>query len=66
MPEIIVHFPKKQEDINILKKKVAQAHAEAVIRYIEKLSCPKEQKIALLDAVQKGLQIESRIKDILT
>jgi len=53
---IIVHYPKKQEDIEELRKKVATVHTEAVIRYIDKLNCPKEQKIALIDVIKKGLQ----------
>ena len=53
---IIVHYPKKQEDIDALRKKVAVVHSEAVIRYIDKLTCPKEQKIALLNETKKGSQ----------
>jgi len=59
MPEIIMHFPKKQEDVYILQKKVAQVHAEAVVKHLEKLPFPKEQKLTLLTAVKKRLQIEN-------
>jgi len=55
MPEIIMHFPKKQEDVYILQKKVAQVHAEAVVKHLKKLPFSKEQKLALLTAVKKGL-----------
>ena len=48
MPDIIMHFPKKQEDLRILQEKIAHVHAEAVIKHIEKVHCPKEQKIDLL------------------
>ena len=58
MPEIIMHFPKKQEDVYILQKKVAQVHAEAVVKYLEKLPFPKEQKLTLLTAIKRGLQAE--------
>lgn len=34
-----------------LKERVAQVHADAAIRYIVNLSCPKEQKTELLKAV---------------
>jgi len=54
--KIIVHYPKRQEDIAILEKKVATVHAEAVVKYIEKIQCPKEQKISLLNAIKKDLQ----------
>ena len=51
MPEIIMHFPKKQEDVYILQKKVAQVHAEAIVKHLEKLPFPKEQKLAILDTI---------------
>ena len=54
--KLIVHYPKKQEDIFMLEKKVATVHAEAVVKYIEKIQCPKEQKISLLNAIKKDLQ----------
>lgn len=34
-----------------LAKDIAQVHADAVMREIMALSCPTEQKLALLDAV---------------
>jgi len=52
MPEIIMHFPKKQEDVYILQKKVAQVHAEAVVKHLEKLPFPKEQKMKLLASLK--------------
>lgn len=48
---IIVHYPKDEQAIKALQKKVADVHAEAVDSYIDKLTCPKVQKIALLDAL---------------
>jgi|GEM_PF-1601441 len=59
MPEIIIHFPKKQEDAYILQKKVAQVHAEAVVKYLEELPFPKEQKLALLAALKEPLRLDS-------
>ena len=50
---IIVHHPKDPKDIALLEKKVAQVHAEAVIQYIQKLPCPKNQKIALLNSIKE-------------
>lgn len=53
--EIIVHHPKEQVDIDILRKRVAAVHADAVLKYIDKLSCPKEQKIELVNTlINKG------------
>ena len=55
--KIIVHHPKSPENISILEKRVADIHAEAVLRYIDKLVCPKEQRINLLNAlIEKGSQ----------
>lgn len=48
---IIVHYPKNEQAIKALQKSVATVHAEAVASYIDKLTCPKEQKIALIDMV---------------
>jgi len=59
VPEIIMHFPKKQEDVYILQKKVAQVHAEAVVKHLEKLPFPKEQRMKLLAAIKMGVQIHS-------
>ena len=59
MPEIIMHFPKKQEDVYILQKKVAQVHAEAVIKHLKKLPFPKEQKFALINALKLSAKTES-------
>ena len=54
---IVVHYPKDQVNIDILMKRVAAIHADAAIRYIEKLRCPKEQKIALVNSLMnKGLR----------
>lgn len=45
---IIVHYPKNME---ALEKRVAQAHADAVIAKVKNLSCSVEQKKALIDAI---------------
>jgi hypothetical protein len=50
---VIVHYPKDPESLDILRKRTAAVHAEAVIKYIQKLPCPKEQKIDLLDSLIK-------------
>ena len=54
--DIIVHYPKEQNDLHELEKKVAAAHAEAVIRQLRSLSCPKEQKERLLKELIKCVQ----------
>lgn len=44
-------FPTTEQDRIELHKRMAKAHLEAVSSCINKLTCPKEQKIALLDAL---------------
>ncbi len=53
---VIVHYPKNTEKVLALQKKVALVHAEAVIRTIQSLSCPKEQKLELLKEIKQSLR----------
>ena len=53
---IIVHHPKNKESIDVLRKRVAVVHAEAVVRYIEKLPCPMNQKVKMINSLKEGLQ----------
>lgn len=48
-------YPKTEEGQRELQKRIALAHAEAVEQCLSKLPCPKEQKLALLKAVQNDL-----------
>ena len=49
--DIFVHYPKKPNDLRDLQKKVAAVHAEAVVRRIQSIPCPKEQKEKLLQEI---------------
>ncbi len=51
--KIIVHSPQTEQNISELQKRIASVHAGAVIQYLQKLSCPYEQKQALLKAIQE-------------
>jgi len=51
---IIVHYPKSQHDIEALQTKIAAVHADAVIRHIQKLTCPQGQKIKLLQEIKSA------------
>jgi hypothetical protein len=53
---IIIHPPRTVEGLRDLQKKVAIVHAEAVIKYINKLPCSKKQKMQLLVSVQKSFK----------
>ncbi len=46
---IVVHYPQSVEAIAELQKRVATVHIEAVTTHINSLSCPKSQKLSLLD-----------------
>ena len=48
---IIVHYPKTEEGKRELAQRAAGVHADMVSRHIQKLTCPSEQKMELLDAV---------------
>jgi len=52
--KIVVHYPKSVQVLHTLQKKVAAAHAEAVIQHIGKLPCPKEQRLKLCDQIRKA------------
>lgn len=49
---IIVHYPQSAEKIAELQKCVATVHIEAVTTHINSLSCPKSQKISLLEELK--------------
>lgn len=51
--EVILHFPKSQKMKDELAKRVATIHAQAILTSVEQQDCPTDQKIALIEAVQK-------------
>ena len=55
--KVSVYYPGGAESAEILRKKIAAVHAEAVLRHIEKLPCPKEQKLRLRDEIAKGFRL---------
>lgn len=48
---VIVHYPETADKQAEIAKSVAKLHAESIIRYIEKLNCPADQKLALIDSI---------------
>lgn len=50
--EVIVHYPELESDKQALRQKVSEVQAEAVAKYISKLTCPLEQKLKLVQAIQ--------------
>ena len=51
----VLYLPK---DMAALQKQIAVSHAEVVAKRIAKLSCPVEQKIDILQAVQDKAKSE--------
>ena len=51
---IIVHYPKNEQDLQTLQKKVASVHADAVIHYLQKLTCPEIQKLKLHNEIKQA------------
>ena len=49
--DMVVHYPKAADKRNELSKSVAILYAESIVRYIEKLNCPAEQRLAIMDAI---------------
>lgn len=46
--DIVIHKP---VNTNELEKRVAQAHADAIIAKVKKLNCSAQQKKELIDAI---------------
>lgn len=51
---IIVHTPKDKTQKEALMKRVAAAHAEYILKYIEKLDISVEQKSDLVDIIMRS------------
>ena len=48
---IIVHHPVKKEAQRELENQVARVHADFVLSKVKSLSCPSDQKLALIDSI---------------
>ncbi len=54
--EVIIHCPKRESDKQHLRQKASEVQAEIVIKYISKLTCPLEQKLNLVQAIQDNMR----------
>lgn len=59
-----MHYPQTTEMQRELSKKVAAVHAQTVIEKIKSLTCPVEQKAALIDAIRHIHQDEDARPEI--
>ena len=56
--EVTVHYPTSKTTMAILQKKLAIVHAQSVLRYIQNLTCPKEQKLGMIDSIINSVKVE--------
>ncbi len=49
---ITFHFPTSEKELEGLSKKVALVYANAVFEKVNKLNCPKEQKVEILNSIK--------------
>ena len=59
--ELFVHYPESEENKHVLRQKVSEVQAQAVIKYISKLTCPLEQKQKLVQAIQDYIRNGQKI-----
>ena len=59
--DVIVHYPKTAEQQAAFDTRVAKFRAEHILRYIERLNCPMDQKVALIDAVIESVRGKSAV-----
>ena len=57
--EVFFIFPKSQQAQAELGKRLARFQTEQALKYVQKLSCPTEQKLELIDAAVKHLRAQA-------
>ncbi len=55
---IIIHTPKTAEGKTELEHRVAQLHAESVLKHVNKLNCPAEQKRQIIETIIRLIENE--------
>ncbi len=50
---IIVYYPKTAKELAELEKRVATVHIDTVTTRINSLSCPKSQKLSLIEKLKE-------------
>ena len=61
--QIICHYPETEAGKKELARRAAIIHADSILIAIKKLSCPKDQKLKLLDAVIADLKKRIELGD---
>ena len=57
--EVFFIYPKSQQAQKELGEQLAKFQAEQALKYVQKLSCPTEQKLELVDAAVKHLRAQA-------
>lgn len=52
--KVAMCLPESPEGLAELEEKVAVAHAQAIVNMLQKLTCPKEQKLRLLELTKSS------------
>lgn len=53
---LITYFPRTEQEQTELARRIAGIHAETVLRQVQELSCPAEQKRELLDRMIESVK----------
>lgn len=61
--EILLHEPDTVQKQEELDRRIAKLHAQYVEQYIEKLNCPVEQKLKLIDAVVCKIRHDAEVHE---
>jgi hypothetical protein len=56
--EVFLIFPKSQQAKQELAQELAKFQSEQVLKTVQKLPCPTEQKLELVDAASKHLKAQ--------
>lgn len=51
--ELIVHYPKEEQEINALRDRVATIHAEYIYTYLGRMDCSKEHKGVIIERIKE-------------
>ena len=56
--EVIIHGLDTPEDVLAVQKRISKIQAQYIYWYVDRLTCPLEQKYKLIDSIIAGLQEE--------
>lgn len=59
--QVVVHYPKTEEGMRQLSRRVAEAHADAVIHKINGTRCSVKERVALMRAVTNAAKAKPAV-----